>query len=389
MPPPPASNKPFIVIVSSRGRGPWSDCSPCGSGDSSTRRFGRPPGSTPRPSGAASPTSASGPRPCTSRTARPSTGCFTSTCSPDAPPPAALFARTDVGLTPPSPTTADPTRKMTRMYRWTRHVYDATRRFYLLGRNRTLRQIARLPAGAVLEVGCGTARNLRVLDRTAPRHTLFGVDASHSMLSTARATLAEGAQDRVEGLSSVVLPVARRYAYLATVRVAAPVPDLCPAASTTPQVRAALPRHEVGPRAPPASPGPVVLRSSLSALPPRACAPSLPHDLDLQRSSRPPVLKGRGPAPLPRPGRSPAGRVRGGHEATINPSRHGKRDVAPTVHPVIVGTKSVHRSRGWMRGRGCPDRCRDLFLLHTRTEHAELARDTSLVSARTSRHNEL
>jgi len=105
---------------------------------------------------------------------------------------------------------SDPTQKMTRMYRWTRHVYDASRRYYLLGRDRMLRQIARRPAGTVLEVGCGTARNLRVLDRTAPHHTLYGLDASHSMLDTARTTLAKaGAQDRValeHGLAQALAP---------------------------------------------------------------------------------------------------------------------------------------------------------------------------------------
>jgi S-adenosylmethionine-diacylgycerolhomoserine-N-methlytransferase len=108
----------------------------------------------------------------------------------------------------------DPTRKMTRMYRWTRHVYDASRRYYLLGRDRLLRQIARRPAGAVLEVGCGTARNLRVLARTAPHHTLYGLDASHSMLDTARtALLRAGVADRValeHGLAQTLAP-ARRF----------------------------------------------------------------------------------------------------------------------------------------------------------------------------------
>lgn len=80
----------------------------------------------------------------------------------------------------------DPVQKMNRMYRWTRHVYDLSRRYYLLGRDDTLREIAALPAGDVLEVGCGTARNLRLLDAWAPQHTLYGLDASLSMLATAR-----------------------------------------------------------------------------------------------------------------------------------------------------------------------------------------------------------
>lgn len=78
---------------------------------------------------------------------------------------------------------------MSNMYRWTRHVYDATRRYYLLGRDPMLNDIAEQPAGSVLEIGCGTARNLRLLDQRAPQHTLYGLDASLSMLATARAKL--------------------------------------------------------------------------------------------------------------------------------------------------------------------------------------------------------
>jgi S-adenosylmethionine-diacylgycerolhomoserine-N-methlytransferase len=90
----------------------------------------------------------------------------------------------------PSIVDADPAARMDRMYRWTRHVYDATRRYYLLGRDRMLGDIAGRPPGAVLEVGCGTARNLRCLHRRAPGHTLCGLDASAEMLATARQSLA-------------------------------------------------------------------------------------------------------------------------------------------------------------------------------------------------------
>ena len=97
----------------------------------------------------------------------------------------------------PSPLSADASsapaqtspKKMDRMYRWTRHVYDFTRRYYLLGRDRMLNRIAKRPAGHVLEIGYGTARNLRVLHRKAPLHQLYGLDASHEMLTTARTTL--------------------------------------------------------------------------------------------------------------------------------------------------------------------------------------------------------
>lgn len=85
--------------------------------------------------------------------------------------------------------TEGPAQKMDRMYRWTRHVYDATRRYYLLGRDPMLEDISQRPAGDVLEIGCGTARNLRVLADAAPHHTLYGLDASLAMLATARNTL--------------------------------------------------------------------------------------------------------------------------------------------------------------------------------------------------------
>lgn len=84
---------------------------------------------------------------------------------------------------------SDPAAKMDRMYRWTRHVYDATRHYYLLGRDRMLHAIAEEPAGRVLEVGCGTARNLRRLHRMAPQHALYGLDASREMLATAQSSL--------------------------------------------------------------------------------------------------------------------------------------------------------------------------------------------------------
>jgi S-adenosylmethionine-diacylgycerolhomoserine-N-methlytransferase len=86
-------------------------------------------------------------------------------------------------------TTASPAERMDRMYRWTRHVYDLTRRYYLLGRDRMLRDVADRPPGHVLEVGCGTARNLRRLHHQAPHHMLYGLDASQAMLNTAQHSL--------------------------------------------------------------------------------------------------------------------------------------------------------------------------------------------------------
>jgi len=84
---------------------------------------------------------------------------------------------------------SDAARRMNRMHRWTRHVYDSTRRYYHLGRDAMLDRIATRPAGNVLEVGCGSARNLRVLDSKAPQHALYGLDASLAILAMAREKL--------------------------------------------------------------------------------------------------------------------------------------------------------------------------------------------------------
>jgi S-adenosylmethionine-diacylgycerolhomoserine-N-methlytransferase len=79
---------------------------------------------------------------------------------------------------------------MDDVYRWQRHVYDLTRRYYLLGRDR---MIDRLNAGAgtsVLELGCGTGRNLVLAARRHREASFFGLDISAGMLTTAQSSLA-------------------------------------------------------------------------------------------------------------------------------------------------------------------------------------------------------
>jgi S-adenosylmethionine-diacylgycerolhomoserine-N-methlytransferase len=79
------------------------------------------------------------------------------------------------------------TKEMDEMYRWTRYVYDFTRKYYLLGRDRLLREMILQPDDRVLEIGCGTARNLIRLARQRPDIRCFGLDASTEMLATATA----------------------------------------------------------------------------------------------------------------------------------------------------------------------------------------------------------
>ena len=85
---------------------------------------------------------------------------------------------------------------MDRIYRRQRHVYDATRKFYLLGRDRLIHRLNPPAGGRVLEIGCGTARNLIVAARAYPDVHFFGIDISSEMLGTARRLV-----DR-EGLAS-------------------------------------------------------------------------------------------------------------------------------------------------------------------------------------------
>ncbi|MCC7510169.1 MAG: class I SAM-dependent methyltransferase [Planctomycetes bacterium] len=72
-----------------------------------------------------------------------------------------------------------------RYYGRHRRTYDLTRRMFLLGRERMLRQLAVQPGERVLEIGCGTARNLLWLARREAAATYHGVDASREMLKTA------------------------------------------------------------------------------------------------------------------------------------------------------------------------------------------------------------
>lgn len=105
---------------------------------------------------------------------------------------------------------------MDAQYRWQRHVYDLTRKYYLLGRDALIRSLDAGEGARVLEVGCGTGRNLALVARRYPAARLFGIDISSEMLKNARrnapgarlavadatgfdaaAVLGEGAFDRV------------------------------------------------------------------------------------------------------------------------------------------------------------------------------------------------
>jgi S-adenosylmethionine-diacylgycerolhomoserine-N-methlytransferase len=84
---------------------------------------------------------------------------------------------------------ADAMRRMNRMYRLQRHIYDATRLYYLLGRDRMVANLRPASGASVLEIGCGTARNLVHAARLYPNAHFFGIDVSTEMLTSAIAAI--------------------------------------------------------------------------------------------------------------------------------------------------------------------------------------------------------
>jgi S-adenosylmethionine-diacylgycerolhomoserine-N-methlytransferase len=99
---------------------------------------------------------------------------------------------------------------MDRVYRRQRHIYDLTRKYYLFGRDQLIAGLALQPGEALVEVGCGTARNLIAIARRYPGSRLFGLDASEAMLTTARTAVRRaGLEDRIllaQGLAEELSP---------------------------------------------------------------------------------------------------------------------------------------------------------------------------------------
>ncbi|MBC7150327.1 MAG: class I SAM-dependent methyltransferase [Rhizobium sp.] len=82
---------------------------------------------------------------------------------------------------------AEHAEHMDGMYRYQRHIYDLTRKYYLFGRDRMIARLDVPRDGTLLEVGCGTGRNLLLAHRLHPTAKLYGLDISAEMLTSARA----------------------------------------------------------------------------------------------------------------------------------------------------------------------------------------------------------
>ncbi|MCP5399638.1 MAG: methyltransferase domain-containing protein [Sphingobium sp.] len=91
--------------------------------------------------------------------------------------------------------------RMDGVYRIQRHFYDLTRKYYLLGRDRLIEELNAGTGCQVLEIGCGTGRNLIAAARRWPKASFTGLDISTAMLETAHASIARGGYARHIGLA--------------------------------------------------------------------------------------------------------------------------------------------------------------------------------------------
>jgi S-adenosylmethionine-diacylgycerolhomoserine-N-methlytransferase len=85
--------------------------------------------------------------------------------------------------------TAENQSSLASYYRWHARIYDLTRWAFLFGRGNLIRcaatQIA-MPS-RILEIGCGTGKNLVELAERFPKAQIIGLDLSKDMLDCARA----------------------------------------------------------------------------------------------------------------------------------------------------------------------------------------------------------
>lgn len=79
--------------------------------------------------------------------------------------------------------------RMDATYRYQRHVYDLTRKYFLLGRDELIAGLNVPSSGSVLEIGCGTGRNLLSAAKAYPDAAFFALDISAEMLGSARRNL--------------------------------------------------------------------------------------------------------------------------------------------------------------------------------------------------------
>ncbi|MEO1483329.1 MAG: methyltransferase [Myxococcota bacterium] len=93
--------------------------------------------------------------------------------------------------------------RMNRMYEAVLPIYDLTRRYWLLGREEALKQLATEEWSSLVEIGCGTGRNLRKLQEARPTAQFGGADIADAMLKEAQrqcpwGAFAQGAAESID-----------------------------------------------------------------------------------------------------------------------------------------------------------------------------------------------
>ena len=86
-------------------------------------------------------------------------------------------------LSSTTPELREQAEEMRRYYRFHSKIYDLTRWSFLFGRDRVIDRIPEEVAPKrILEIGCGTGRNLIRLARWFPEAAVTGIDVSDVML---------------------------------------------------------------------------------------------------------------------------------------------------------------------------------------------------------------
>jgi len=82
-------------------------------------------------------------------------------------------------------------KSLTSYYRWHAQIYDLTRWAFLFGRRKLIHRAASqvIMPERILEIGCGTGKNLVELAECFPKAQIIGLDLSQDMLDRARPKL--------------------------------------------------------------------------------------------------------------------------------------------------------------------------------------------------------
>lgn len=85
-------------------------------------------------------------------------------------------------------------RKLQKYYRFHAQIYDITRWCFLFGREDIVKMIPELPAQPrILEIGCGTGKNIKQLKTRFQESHILGIDLSEEMLKIAKNKIGESA----------------------------------------------------------------------------------------------------------------------------------------------------------------------------------------------------